>query len=106
MKTRREETDMIDISTAELRKSMGEILNRVQYGGSRFVVKRKGKEIGAIVPVELARELERILKRQRSAREQLLQMMDEREGLSKDVPEDEIMEEAVRETRTVRGTKK
>jgi prevent-host-death family protein len=97
---------VIDISTAELRKSMGEILNRVQYGKNSFVVKRKGKEIGAIVPVELARELELLQKKKQAARDMLLKMLDEREDLNRDVSEDEIMEEAVRETRAVRRASK
>ncbi|MDJ0765226.1 MAG: type II toxin-antitoxin system prevent-host-death family antitoxin [Myxococcota bacterium] len=97
---------MIDISTAELRKGLGEILNQVQYGGSSFVVKRKGREVGAIVPVELARELELLQKKRQTAKDRLLQMMNDREGLNQDVSEEALMEEAVHETRAARRAKR
>lgn len=42
---------MKQISTAETRKHMSELLNRAAYGGERFVVTRHGKELAAIVPL-------------------------------------------------------
>lgn len=42
---------MKEISTAETRKHMAELLNRAAYGGERFVVTRHGKELAAIVPL-------------------------------------------------------
>jgi len=42
---------MKEISTAETRKRMAELVNRAAYGGERFVVTRHGKELAAIVPL-------------------------------------------------------
>jgi prevent-host-death family protein len=43
---------MEQITTAEARKQMAELLNRAAYGKERFVVTRHGKELVAIVPLE------------------------------------------------------
>jgi prevent-host-death family protein len=51
---------MKNISTAEARKNLSELLNRAAYGGERFVVTRHGKELVAIVPVEDASLLDRL----------------------------------------------
>lgn len=51
---------MKQISTAEARKNMAELMNRAAYGGERFVVTRHGKELVAIVPVEDATLLDRL----------------------------------------------
>lgn len=50
----------VAISSMQLRKSIGDILNRVQYTGERFIVERKGDAVAAIVPVELLEQLERL----------------------------------------------
>jgi prevent-host-death family protein len=46
------ERHMENITTAEARKHLAELLNRAAYGKERFVVTRHGKELVAIVPVE------------------------------------------------------
>jgi prevent-host-death family protein len=51
---------MKNITTAEARKNMSELLNRAAYGGERFVVTRHGKELVAIVPLEDATLLDRL----------------------------------------------
>ncbi len=51
---------MKNVTTAEARKNMAELLNRAAYGGERFVVTRHGKELVAIVPVEDATLLDRL----------------------------------------------
>ena len=51
---------MKQVSTAEARKNMAELLNRAAYGGERFVVTRHGKELVAIVPLEDATLLDRL----------------------------------------------
>lgn len=51
---------MKQISTAEARKNMAELMNRAAYGGERFVVTRHGKELVAIVPVADATLLDRL----------------------------------------------
>lgn len=42
---------MKNVTTAEARKNLAELLNRAAYGGERFVVTRHGKELVAIVPL-------------------------------------------------------
>lgn len=51
---------MKEISTADTRKHMAELLNRAAYGGERFVVTRHGKELAAIVPIEEVTLLDRL----------------------------------------------
>jgi len=43
---------MENVSVANARKQLAELLNRAAYGKERFVVTRHGKEMGAIVPLE------------------------------------------------------
>ena len=40
------------VTTRELRDKLSEIVGRCAYGGDRFVVKRHGKPVAAIVPIE------------------------------------------------------
>lgn len=57
---------MKQVSTADTRKHMSELLNRAAYGGERFVVTRHGKELAAIVPlaeVDLLDKLRSLLER-------------------------------------------
>lgn len=51
---------MKQITTAEARKQMAELLNRAAYGKERFVVTRHGKELVAIVPLEDVTLLDRL----------------------------------------------
>lgn len=51
---------MKQITTAEARKHMAELLNRAAYGKERFVVTRHGKELVAIVPLEEVTLLDRL----------------------------------------------
>lgn len=51
---------MKEISTAETRRHMAELLNRAAYGGERFVVTRHGKELAAIVPLAEVNLLDRL----------------------------------------------
>ena len=48
------------IGAKELRKDMADALNRVAYRGERIVVKRRGKKVAVLVPVEDAALLERL----------------------------------------------
>jgi len=52
--------EMKQITTAEARKHMAELLNRAAYGKERFVVTRHGKELVAIVPLEEVTLLDRL----------------------------------------------
>ena len=51
---------MNEVTTAEARKNMAELLNRAAYGKERFVVTRHGKELVAIVPLEEVTLLDRL----------------------------------------------
>jgi prevent-host-death family protein len=51
---------MNEITTAEARRHMAELLSRAAYGKERFVVTRHGKELVAIVPLEEMRLLDRL----------------------------------------------
>lgn len=51
---------MENISTADVRRQLAELLNRSAYGKERFVITRHGKQLVAIVPVEDLELLERI----------------------------------------------
>lgn len=51
---------MEPVSTADARRNMAELVNRVAYGGERFVVTRHGKELVAVVPLAEATLLERL----------------------------------------------
>jgi prevent-host-death family protein len=51
---------MEEITTADARKNMAELLNRAAYGKERFVVTRHGKELVAIVPLEEVTLLDRL----------------------------------------------
>jgi prevent-host-death family protein len=51
---------MEQVTTAEARKRMAELLSRAAYGKERFVVTRHGKELVAIVPLEEVTLLDRL----------------------------------------------
>lgn len=48
------------INTSIARDSMSDIINRVSYGKERIVIKRHGKELVALVPIEDLRLLEEL----------------------------------------------
>lgn len=52
--------DLQEVTTAEARKQLAELVNRAAYGGERFVVTRHGKELVAIVPLQEASLLNRV----------------------------------------------
>lgn len=43
---------MSDISTADARRQLTELVNRVAYGKERVVITRHGKQLCALVPLE------------------------------------------------------
>lgn len=51
---------MEDISTAEARKNLADLLNKVAYAKEHVVVRRRGQAIAAIVPMEDLDLLERL----------------------------------------------
>ncbi|HEY65191.1 MAG TPA: type II toxin-antitoxin system Phd/YefM family antitoxin [Caldilineae bacterium] len=48
------------ITAMELRRAIGDILNRIEYTRERFIVKRKGKPVAAIIAIEDLEHLERL----------------------------------------------
>lgn len=48
------------ISTLDVRKRLGDILNRVHLRHDRFVIERKGVPLAAIVPVDTLESMERL----------------------------------------------
>lgn len=51
---------MRHITTSEARDELSEILNRVAYGRERVVIRRRGKDLAAVISVEDLRRLERL----------------------------------------------
>jgi prevent-host-death family protein len=52
---------MTEVSTAEARDRLSELVNRAAYGGERVILTRRGKALAAVVPIEdvaLLEELE------------------------------------------------
>lgn len=54
---------MTRLSASKARQDFAETLNRVAYGRERVVLVRRGKSLGALVPVEDLELLERIEER-------------------------------------------
>jgi len=50
---------MITITTMEVRKRVGDILNRVALRGDEYLVERKGKPLAVVMPVEKAASIRR-----------------------------------------------
>ena len=48
------------LSTLDIRRRLGDILNRVALRHDEFIIERKGKPLAAMVPVEKLRHLERL----------------------------------------------
>lgn len=51
---------MRHLTTSEARDEFSEILNRVAYGRERVVIRRRGKDLAAVIPIEDLRRLERL----------------------------------------------
>ena len=51
---------MKSVSTTEVREAVAEYLNEVAYGRERVVIRRHGKDLAALIPIEDLRFLERL----------------------------------------------
>ncbi len=51
------------VSTIEVRKQLGEILDRVALRHDQFIIERKGKPLATVVPIEQLEQLERAARR-------------------------------------------
>jgi prevent-host-death family protein len=89
-----------DLTTDYLRKHLGEVFDHVQYGGKQYVVKRKGKEIGAIVPVDLFRRL------QRAARKNLDDFLSSRPDVAAGLDGEALADRVAEEVETYRTERK
>jgi prevent-host-death family protein len=52
------------MSASEARGEFSEMVSRVAYGGERFVIRRRDKELAAVIPMEEYRILERLIERE------------------------------------------
>lgn len=52
---------MVTVSSEEVRDGLGELINRVAYGGERVMVTRRGKKIVGIITAEEMELLEAVL---------------------------------------------
>jgi len=86
------------ISTLEIRRRLGDILNRVALRSDQFIIERKGKPMAAVVPVERLEQMER------AARLQLLQVLERQPGALSQAEADRIATEAKHRTRKRRRT--
>ena len=50
---------MITVSTMEIRKRVGDILNRVALRGDEYLIERKGKPLAVLMTVERAESVRR-----------------------------------------------
>ena len=48
------------IDTRQVAQKLSETLNRVRFGGQRFVVTRRGQPFAALVPVEILEMIEKV----------------------------------------------
>src|SRR5688572_8607228 len=86
------------VSTLEIRKRLGEMLDRVALRKDRFVIERKGKALAALVP---ASELERL---DLLARRYVLDVLErQRGGRLTQAQADRLADEVKHRTRKRRG---
>lgn len=52
---------MVTVSSEQVRDGLGELINRVAYGGERVMVTRRGKKIAGIISAEELELLEAVL---------------------------------------------
>ena len=52
------------ITASEARDEFAEVINRVAYGGERVVIRRREKELAAVIPMEDLRLLERLVEQE------------------------------------------
>ncbi len=43
---------MVYLPTSKMRQSLSDVLNRVAYRGERIVLRRRGKDLAAVVPLQ------------------------------------------------------
>lgn len=81
------------ISTLEVRRRLGDILNRVHLRHDRFVIERRGTPLAAVVPVETLESLERL------SREFMLEVLRRGRGGLAEAEADALADEAKHRSR-------
>lgn len=87
---------MITVTTMDVRKHVGDILNRVSLRGDEYLVQRKGKPLAVLMPVEKADSI------RRAARLRLGDWLARPNAVSTDGEAMALANEARRATRTAR----
>ena len=87
------------MSTIEVRKHLGDILNRVALRHDQFIIERKGRPLAAVVPVEKLEWLEK------AAQNHLLVILERQTSTVSQKEADRLADEAKHKTR-VRKRKK
>ena len=62
------------VSTLDVRRRIGDLLNRVALRHDEFIIERKGKPLAALVPVERLEQMRRF------ARRHALQFLEQQKG--------------------------
>jgi prevent-host-death family protein len=71
----------VTISAMDLRGSIGDVLNRVQYTNERFVIERKGAPVAVMVRVDELERLERLERERDAELFRMAKTLAERDGL-------------------------
>jgi prevent-host-death family protein len=62
------------VSTIDVRRRIGDLINRVALRHDEFIIERKGKPLAALVPIERLEQMRRF------ARRQALELLDRQAG--------------------------
>ena len=81
------------VSTIEVRRQLGEILDRVALRHDQYIIERKGKPLAAVVPIEKLEQLER------AARSFLLALVERQRSSLTQAEADELADAAKHEAR-------
>lgn len=87
---------MITVSTMDIRRRVGDILNRVALRGDEYLVERKGQPLAVVMPVEKAEAI------RRAARLRLGEWLSRPNSLGSDAEAMTLAREARRAARTAR----
>jgi prevent-host-death family protein len=90
-----------EISTQELRASIGEIMDAVRHRGDRYVVRRRGKPVAAVVPLSM-------LEINQQNRRRLVELTERVSGRNNDISEEEfnrLIDKAIAEVRSEKRSK-
>lgn len=88
----------VKVSTLDVRKTLGDLLNRVALRHDAFIIQRKGKPLAALVPVQKLEGMERL------ARRHLLAMLDRQASALSPEEADRLANEAKHLSRRKRKT--